>query len=196
MVLLAALARWPEKDPPIEIPVRVVVVYYHEGATIRLDGDNMLNSILDAMNGHMYLDDRLVVGARASKIPVDAPYRVRRMSHLSPTLSFVVMNLSMFASRRRLPPSSCHDPHDAVREHRKVREVAREYRRAGYEVLVGPTGTQVPAFLGHHHPDLIGIGDRESVVIEVRSARGFDRSEENRDIAAESPKRRDGALSW
>ena len=69
---------------------------------------------------------------------------------------------------------------DGIRERRKIREVAREYRRAGYEVLVEPSGPQVPAFLGDYRPDLIAVGDRESVVIEVKSTRGFDRSEVNR----------------
>jgi hypothetical protein len=73
---------------------------------------------------------------------------------------------------------------DEIRERRKIREVAREYRRAGYEVLVDPAGPQVPAFLGDYRPDLIAVGDRESVVIEVKSTRGFDRSEANREIAA------------
>lgn len=73
---------------------------------------------------------------------------------------------------------------DEIRERRKIREVAREYRRAGYEVLVEPAGPQVPAFLGDYRPDLIAIGDQESVVIEVKSTRGFDRSEANREIAA------------
>jgi len=73
---------------------------------------------------------------------------------------------------------------DDIRERRKIREVAREYRRAGYEVVVEPSGRQVPAFLGDYRPDLIAVGDQESVVIEVKSTRGFDRSEENREIAA------------
>lgn len=73
---------------------------------------------------------------------------------------------------------------DEIRERRKIREVAREYRRAGYQVLVEPAGPQVPAFLGNYRPDLIAIGEQESVVIEVKSTRGFDRSQENREIAA------------
>lgn len=77
---------------------------------------------------------------------------------------------------------------DDIRERRKIGDVAREYRRAGYEVIVEPTGPQVPGFLGDYRPDLIAIGDRESVVIEVKSIRGFDRSEVNREIAAQVAK--------
>jgi hypothetical protein len=68
------------------------------------------------------------------------------------------------------------------REQRKIREVAREYRRAGYEVFVEPSGSQVPAFLGDYRPDLIAVSAHESVVIEVKSIRGFDRSEETREV--------------
>src|SRR6266508_4502079 len=73
---------------------------------------------------------------------------------------------------------------DDIRERRKIREIAREYRRAGYEVLVEPAGPQVPAFLGDYRPDLIALGERESVVIRVKAIRGFDRSEVNREVAA------------
>lgn len=73
---------------------------------------------------------------------------------------------------------------DQIRERRKIRDLAREYRRAGYEVVVEPDGPQVPAFLGDYRPDLIAVGDKESVVIAVKSMRGFDRSVANRDIAA------------
>jgi hypothetical protein len=71
-----------------------------------------------------------------------------------------------------------------LREQRKIREVAREYRRAGYQVIVEPNDEQLPAFLGGYRPDLIAIGDRESVVIEVKALRGFDRSNETREVAA------------
>ena len=70
------------------------------------------------------------------------------------------------------------------RERRKIREVAREYRRQGYRVIAEPSGSDLPAFLGDYRPALIAIGDGESVVVKVKSIRGFDRSEENREIAA------------
>ena len=34
------------------------------------------------------------------------------------------------------------------RERRKIREVAREYRRQGYRVIAEPSGSDLPAFLG------------------------------------------------
>ncbi|MEA2638615.1 MAG: hypothetical protein QOF51_9 [Chloroflexota bacterium] len=81
-MLAAALALWPRGDAPINVPIKITVVYYHEGATIRMDNDNMLKPIQDAMNGRIYVDDRVIVAASASKMPVDGPYRVRRMSQV------------------------------------------------------------------------------------------------------------------
>lgn len=81
-VLAAAMAGWPTGDPPLDVPIKITVVYYHEGPTIRLDNDNMLKPIQDAMNGHVYVDDRLIVSASVSKTPVDGPYRVRGMSRV------------------------------------------------------------------------------------------------------------------
>ena len=78
------------------------------------------------------------------------------------------------------------------REQRKIREVAREYRQAGYEVLVAPGGSDVPAFLGDYRPDIIVRNDRESVVIEVKAIRGFDRSPTIQDVASRVSKQ----LGW
>jgi Holliday junction resolvase RusA-like endonuclease len=107
-VLAAALARWPPTDPPLDIPISIVVVYYHEGETIRLDNDNMLKPIQDAMNGHIYVSDRLVVTARASKTPVDGPYRVRRMSQVVADAfvrgdEFIYVRIEGVASNELLP---------------------------------------------------------------------------------------------
>lgn len=71
-----------------------------------------------------------------------------------------------------------------VREQRKIHEIAREYRRGGYEVLVKPERSQVPDFLGDYQPDLIVRNGQESVVIEVKSLRGFDRSKMTHDVAS------------
>ena len=81
-VLAAALAVWPSGDPPINVPITITVVYFHEGPAVRMDNDNMLKPIQDAMNGRIYVDDRLIVTASVSKLPVDDSYRVRRMARV------------------------------------------------------------------------------------------------------------------
>lgn len=55
------------------------------------------------------------------------------------------------------------------REQRKITDLAREYRQAGYTVILEPSGQDLPDFLEGHRPDLIAIGEEESVVVEVKS---------------------------
>jgi crossover junction endodeoxyribonuclease RusA len=52
----AAAARW--QGDPFRGKVFVVVTYYHQGLTARLDADNMVKPILDALSGIVYHDDR------------------------------------------------------------------------------------------------------------------------------------------
>jgi len=54
------------------------------------------------------------------------------------------------------------DPGRAVLE-----RVVQEYRERGYEVVVSPTGEQVPDFIREYQPDAIARSDKESVVIEL-----------------------------
>lgn len=49
------------------------------------------------------------------------------------------------------------------------REVAREYRKRGYEVLMKPTPDQLPAFLAPFQIDILARNAEENVVIEVRT---------------------------
>lgn len=55
-VAAAAAERW--SGPLFRGKVHVVVTYYHEGETARLDNDNMVKPILDALIGVVYSDDR------------------------------------------------------------------------------------------------------------------------------------------
>jgi uncharacterized protein YutE (UPF0331/DUF86 family) len=54
-------------------------------------------------------------------------------------------------------------------ENQRLREVAREYRKRGYEVLVEPSPAQLPSFLAPFRIDLLARNDEETVVIEVRT---------------------------
>jgi hypothetical protein len=56
-----------------------------------------------------------------------------------------------------------------VLERRRLRAVAREYERRGYEVLVGPKRSDLPDFLHDLEPDLIAHNEKEWVVVEVKS---------------------------
>lgn len=70
------------------------------------------------------------------------------------------------------------------RVRRKVREVAREYERAGYKVSVEPPPARLPGFLEGLHPHLIAVGSEESVVVEVKTGRGFVHSGEFHELAS------------
>ena len=56
----------------------------------------------------------------------------------------------------------------ASREHQRLLEVAREYRKQGYNVIVEPDRNQLPGFLVPFRPDMIAYGEKENVVVEVR----------------------------
>jgi len=47
-------------------------------------------------------------------------------------------------------------------------KVAEEYRRRGYQVVIAPTGPELPAFLAGYQPDLIARSPSETVVVEVK----------------------------
>jgi len=57
--------------------------------------------------------------------------------------------------------------HEFQRRHE--REIAREYAKQGYEVIVNPTPDQLPNFLAAFPIDILARNDAESVVIEVRT---------------------------
>lgn len=51
----------------------------------------------------------------------------------------------------------------------RTRQIAAEYRKKGYEVIIQPSLNELPNFLYNCRPDLIAKGTNESVIIEVKS---------------------------
>jgi crossover junction endodeoxyribonuclease RusA len=78
----AALAARPPGEPLLYLPIEITVVYYHDGVTIRMDNDNLVKPIQDALNGYIYRDDRLITDTHVRKTPLDGSFRVRRMSQV------------------------------------------------------------------------------------------------------------------
>ncbi|CAN5563571.1 hypothetical protein BH10CHL1_BH10CHL1_07210 [soil metagenome] len=68
-------------------------------------------------------------------------------------------------------------------ERRRLLELAREYRKLGYEVITEPTQEQLPDFLATLQPDMIASNQQEHVVIEVKSQRTLTNSPELKEIA-------------
>jgi len=56
-----------------------------------------------------------------------------------------------------------------TREHQRLREVAREYRQRGYDVLIEPRADQLPKFLASFQVDMLARNSEENVIIEVRT---------------------------
>lgn len=62
-----------------------------------------------------------------------------------------------------------HKEHQTSREHQRVLQLAREYRRQGFEVTVQPNADDLPSTLVGCPIDLVAKGDDRVIAIEVRS---------------------------
>lgn len=60
------------------------------------------------------------------------------------------------------------EPKLHMQETKRILQLAREYRKKGYEVTITPTRVQLPDFLSPLSPDLLAVGNNEKVVIEVK----------------------------
>jgi len=76
----AARARWPDGEQPFSSSIQITVTYFHEGDSIRLDNDNMIKPIQDALNGLAYSDDRFITDTHLRKTRIDGAFRVRGFS--------------------------------------------------------------------------------------------------------------------
>jgi crossover junction endodeoxyribonuclease RusA len=83
-VRAAASARWPQGQPAVTGSLMLTVVYYHERPAVRMDNDNLVKPIQDALIGLAYVDDRQITDTRVRKASIDGAFRVR---HMSPVLA-------------------------------------------------------------------------------------------------------------
>lgn len=70
---------WQAREP-YGGPVKLTVVYYHEGHAVLIDHDNMIKPIQDALAGLVYRNDRQITDAQTRKTNIDGPFRVRHLS--------------------------------------------------------------------------------------------------------------------
>lgn len=73
---------WPQGQPPATGRFKITVVYYHDAATIRLDNDNMLKPIQDALQGVVYANDAQITDTSVRKTNLDGQFTVRGMSRV------------------------------------------------------------------------------------------------------------------
>ncbi|MCU0490813.1 MAG: RusA family crossover junction endodeoxyribonuclease [Chloroflexaceae bacterium] len=76
----AAEQRWPAGTPPLTQHLKLMVTYYHDGVMVRMDNDNMVKPIQDALNGLVYVDDRQITDTYVRKTDLNGSFRVRGMS--------------------------------------------------------------------------------------------------------------------
>ncbi len=66
--------------PPVEISLKLTVVYYHERQAVLIDHDNMIKPIQDALAGLVYKNDRQITDAQTRKTNIDGRFRLRHLS--------------------------------------------------------------------------------------------------------------------
>lgn len=81
VVRAEAAALWGA-NRPLTCRLRIVLTYFHEGETTRLDSDNLLKPIQDALNGLLYADDVQVVDTEIRRTSIDQPIVARRASRV------------------------------------------------------------------------------------------------------------------
>jgi len=79
-VRTAAAQRWPSGTPPLTEQLHFKVTYYHDGVAVRIDNDNLVKPIQDALNGLIYVDDRQITDTSVRKTDLNGSFRVRGMS--------------------------------------------------------------------------------------------------------------------
>jgi crossover junction endodeoxyribonuclease RusA len=79
-VRVAATRRWPAGTQPVTERLRFTVTYYHDGVSVRIDNDNLIKPIQDALNGLVYEDDRQITDTHVRKTDLNGSFRVRGMS--------------------------------------------------------------------------------------------------------------------
>lgn len=68
-------------------------------------------------------------------------------------------------------------------EQNKIRQVAKDYEKNGYSVVVEPRGNKIPSFIKGYQPDIIAMSDNDNVVIEVKTRADLSTIERLKDIA-------------
>lgn len=56
------------------------MTYYHDGPAVRIDNDNLLKPIQDALNRFVYEDDVQITDTQVRKTDLNGSFRVKGMS--------------------------------------------------------------------------------------------------------------------
>lgn len=80
LVRESAQLTWPATTSPTTGELRITVQYFHERSSSRIDGDNMLKPIQDALTGLLYSDDSQIIDSITHKRNIDGAFQVRGIS--------------------------------------------------------------------------------------------------------------------
>jgi crossover junction endodeoxyribonuclease RusA len=86
-VRAAAAKEWGSREP-LDVCLRLTVAYYHVGVSVRIDWDNCVKPIQDALIGLVYRDDRQITHAMVSKTSISGFYQVPGGRSLAELRSF------------------------------------------------------------------------------------------------------------
>jgi crossover junction endodeoxyribonuclease RusA len=78
-VSLAAAQAWGDREP-LEIPLKITASYHHEKKSIRIDTDNLVQPIQNALIGLIYQDDRWITDTVVRKTSINGLFYVRGAS--------------------------------------------------------------------------------------------------------------------
>jgi hypothetical protein len=81
-VRAATQGRWPVGQPPLDSPLKITVVYYYDGSTGRMDNDNLLKPIQDALIGLVYRDDNQITDSAVRRTSINGAFFVRGMPYI------------------------------------------------------------------------------------------------------------------
>lgn len=93
---------------PLEVPLKLTVVYYHDRQSVLIDHDNMLKPIQDALAGLIYVNDRQITDAQTRKTNIDGRFRVRHLSAVY-ALAFGGGRVRLYQNRRGRATRSCYE---------------------------------------------------------------------------------------
>lgn len=65
----------------------------------------------------------------------------------------------------------------------KIKQVAKDYEKNGYTVIIEPKSSDIPNFIKNYKPDLIATSSKDNVVVEIKSRADFPTIERLRDVA-------------
>ncbi|MEO1653081.1 MAG: hypothetical protein AAFU64_06025 [Bacteroidota bacterium] len=68
-------------------------------------------------------------------------------------------------------------------ENRRIRELAREYQKLGYQVTTEPSPEVLPDFLKAYAPDLLVQKEGENIIVEVKTQKSLPQSEYLEEVA-------------